>query len=280
MKNRKKIKFSKIHSSHNEFLIVDSTKNDIFITGELVRKLSSQNVIGFDQFILIKKSNIINVDFFYRIFNSDGSEAEQCGNGAICISNFVINKNLVKKREVVIHSKSGRLTLKKINKNLVSVNMGTPSIIKETAAFQIEEIKSLCKKIFCSGVVYIGNFHFVIITLDLEIDFFYFKRNIEKKNFFLETLNIEFIQIVNYKHIKARVYEKGSGETKSCGSGACAAVFFGIKNGILKDKVIVDFPGGKLKIIWNRKKKSIFIIGSSNHIYDGVFYYKNGFFNY
>jgi diaminopimelate epimerase len=278
MKN--KLFFSKMHGLQNDFMVVETLTQNFFLNKKIIQSFSHRNTgIGFDQFLLIESPKVKNTDFNYRIFNFDGSEVEQCGNGARCLARFVLYKKLIKKKKIIVSTKNRIMILKIKNKNKVLVNIGSPNfnpknipclsiIEKDIYSLQINS-----EKIFF-GAVSIGNPHCVIIVNDI------FKAPVQKigsilesHNFFPNKVNVGFMQILNKNNIFLRVFERGVGETKSCGSGACAAVMVGIKQKKLSNVVNVILQGGSITIKFNPKKNCIYMIGTANHIYDGYIYY-------
>ncbi|MFP3014203.1 MAG: diaminopimelate epimerase [Arsenophonus sp.] len=274
------MQFSKMHGLGNDFMVVDAITQNINFSTDLVCYLSDRyRGIGFDQLLVVEAPYDPNFDFHYRIFNSDGSEVEQCGNGVRCFAHFVRFKKLTDKRNIKVSTKSGKLILYiKENKD-VCVNMGIPKFDLNKAKFKTQKAKKTYiirikeHEILC-GIVSIGNPHCVLQVQNINTA----KVNLlgpilEKHKYFPERANIGFMQIINHKHIRLRVYERGVGETQSCGSGACAAVAIGINRGLLKKNVRVDLLGGMLKISWNGLGYPIFMTGSATHVYDGVIHF-------
>ncbi|CAL4043971.1 Diaminopimelate epimerase [Buchnera aphidicola (Tetraneura ulmi)] len=271
--------FSKMESLGNDFMVVDMTfKKYHFSTNEIVH-LSNRNYgVGFDQLLLIEKSKLNNIDFFYRIFNANGEEVEQCGNGVRCFCFFLYKKKIIKKRIISVMTSKIKMICKILDNFEILVNMGKPNFIPKKIPFLANEEKKIYslkifeEKVYFS-VVSIGNPHCVLIVN--EIDTYNVKKIgsiLEKHNLFPNKVNVGFFQILSRNKIILRVYERGVGETKSCGSGACAAVAVGIIRGLLDSKVSVILEGGVIKIFWKGLGHSLFMSGPANHVYDGLIY--------
>ncbi|WP_199733973.1 diaminopimelate epimerase [Candidatus Pantoea edessiphila] len=271
--------FSKMHSLRNDFVIIDSITQEFFLSPKLINKISDRHSgIGFDQLLIVEPPVAPNFDFHYRIFNSNGSEVFQCGNGARCFALFVRLKKLTDKTIIKVTTKVTNMVLKIIDNNLICVNMNKPNFNHSKIPFKMNDNGQLyyiqaAGKFLKFDIVSIGNPHCVIQVKDLnttQVDLL--GSIIEKHHYFPESTNVNFMEIINIEHIRLRVYERGIGETYACGSGACAAVVCGIKQGILESKVRVDLPGGTLYISWEGKGKSIYMTGPATHIYDGCIY--------
>lgn len=276
------MKFAKMHGLSNDFVIIDSTKKkEFFISSEIIQQISNRYTgIGFDQLLLIESKKDIKkeYDFNYRIFNSNGKEVEQCGNGARCVAIFLKKNNLTKKNTIKLNTKKGIILVNIKKNNLVSVDMGEPKFSPKEIPFinKNNEIKNyyniyIKEKIIKLGIVSLGNPHCLIETRnlnDLQID--KIGSLIENHKLFPKKVNVGFMEKIDINNINLRVYERGCGETKSCGTGACAAVAIGIKRGLLNNKVKVHLPGGFLEIFWNGPGNSIFMTGEASHVYDGV----------
>lgn len=220
--------------------------------------------------------NLESLDFYYRIFNADGNKVAQCGNGARCFASFVRLKGLTKLREIRASTTNGRMLLKITDDEQVIVNMGEPIFEPANIPFKAEKaekeyiLKTAEHTILC-GVVSMGN-PLCIIQVDsvenapvalIGPEFTSYER-------FSEKTNVGFMEILNKNHIRLRVYERGVGETKACGSGACAAVAIGIQRAILNEQVQVDLTGGNLLVCWKGPGNSLYMTGSATHVYDGV----------
>ncbi|WP_343153974.1 diaminopimelate epimerase [Buchnera aphidicola (Mindarus keteleerifoliae)] len=271
--------FSKMHGLSNDFMIIETITQKISLTSKKIQTLSDRyKGVGFDQLLLVEKSFNSGIEFNYRIFNSDGSEVEQCGNGARCFALFVYLKGLTKNKKIFVSTKKGILILKILKNNLVRVNMGKPNFLPKeipllTKIFKTKYSLFIKEKKIYFGAVSIGNPHCVITVNDINTKIVSeLSPLIQKNDFFPNSVNVGFMEIINSEKIKLRVYERGSNETKSCGSGACAAVAVGIKQNILSNKVSVELKGGKLEILWKKENDVIYMTGLAEHVYDGSIY--------
>ncbi|WP_199733844.1 diaminopimelate epimerase [Candidatus Pantoea edessiphila] len=273
------MRFSKMHGLGNDFMILENINQKFTLSPKLINKMSDRHLgVGFDQLLVVEPSYKPEIDFNYRIFNPNGSEVFQCGNGARCFALFVRLKGLTDKNRIQISTKTTTMILKIIHDNMVRVDMNEPIFDLDQIPFKIDESKKFFMKIageyFKFGLVSIGNPHCVIPIKNITTT----KINvlgpiIEKHHYFPESINVNFMEVVNSEHIRLRVYERGAGETYACGSGACASVAYGIKQGILKaPQIRVDLPGGTLYVSWNGKGQSIYMTGPATHVFDGQIY--------
>ncbi|WP_339720836.1 diaminopimelate epimerase [uncultured Paraglaciecola sp.] len=270
------IQFSKMHGLGNDFVVIDNVTQNVFFSKEKIQQLSDRNFgIGFDQLLMVEPPYDPDQDFHYRIFNADGTEVSQCGNGARCFARFVKMKGLTNRNKIVVSTKAGRMVLYLEKDGQVTVNMGVPEFepslvpIKANKREKIYILRAQEHTFFC-GAVSMGNPHCVLLVDDVETaDVATMGPLLEKHERFTEGANVGFMQIINPSHIKLRVYERGAGETLACGSGACAAVAVGqLQNRLSKD-VRVDLPGGSLKIRWQGKDNVLKMTGAAEHIFDG-----------
>ncbi|MFT4811171.1 MAG: diaminopimelate epimerase [Paraglaciecola sp.] len=270
------IQFSKMHGLGNDFVVIDNVTQNVFFSKEKIQQLSDRNFgIGFDQLLLVEPPYDPDQDFHYRIFNADGSEVSQCGNGARCFARFVKMKGLTNRNKIVVSTKSGRMVLYLEKDGQVTVNMGVPEFepnlvpIKAQKREKVYILRAQDQTFFC-GVVSMGNPHCVLLVDDVETaDIETMGPMLEKHERFSEGANVGFMQIINHSHIKLRVFERGVGETLACGSGACAAVAVGqLQNRLSKD-VRVDLRGGSLKIRWQGNDNVLKMTGAAEHIFDG-----------
>ena len=272
------IKFTKMEGLGNDYVYIDcySKKQDIKNESSLAKFMSNRHFgVGSDGLILICKSNI--ADFKMRMFNSDGSEAEMCGNGIRCVGKFVYDKNLTKKTEVEIETLAGikKLQLEVTNGKVekVKVDMGEPILdvtkipISSKENIVTIEAQNMKFKFTC---VSMGNPH-AICTIK-NVDHFEIEKYgpiIEKNEIFPNKTNVEWIEIINKNKIKMRVWERGAGETLACGTGACACVVAGVLNNILDRKVLVELLGGKLEIEWNKNDNHVYMTGPARTVFEG-----------
>ncbi|VFP86887.1 Diaminopimelate epimerase [Candidatus Erwinia haradaeae] len=268
--------FSKMHGIGNDFMVVDAITQNIYFSSELIRRLSNRHYgVGFDQLLIIESPSDPDIDFHYRIFNADGSEARQCGNGARCLARFLRLHGLTNKHDICVSTQSGCIVLHVISDDMVSVNMGEPDFLPENIPFYAKAqkkshvIRVAATSIKC-GVVSIGNPHCVLQVDNIKTAAVQrLGEAIANHKRFPKQVNVGFMEMINPKHILLRVFERGSGETLSCGSGACAAVAVGIQQENLADTVRVDLSGGSLSVSWKGEGNPLYMTGSATHVYDG-----------
>lgn len=273
------VNFSKMHGLGNDFVVIDNVTQNVFFSKDKIKALADRNFgIGFDQLLLVEPPYDPEQDFHYRIYNADGSEVSQCGNGARCFAKFVKSKGLINRNKVSVSTKSGKMVLYLEKDDMVTVNMGKPVFEPELIPFKANKqentyiIRSGEKTFFC-GVVSMGNPHCVTEVENIDdIDINTIGPLLGAHERFTEGVNVGFMQIINQNEIKLRVFERGSGETLACGSGACAAVAVGQVQGKLGQDVKVTLLGGSLKIRWQGGDTMLKMTGPAEHIYDGQFY--------
>ncbi|WAI19252.1 MAG: diaminopimelate epimerase [Buchnera aphidicola (Brevicoryne brassicae)] len=271
--------FSKMHGLGNDFMVVNCINQDFLLSSSIIKKLSDRYTgIGFDQLLLVEKSNNPLFDFNYRIFNSNGNEVEQCGNGARCFGLFLLLKNLTSKKKIFVSTKKRSLIIELISNNMIKVNMNKPDFtlqnftLLKNISYDNFSIKLFKESLICS-IVSIGNPHCIIKVQTIKhAPVNTLGKYIERNVIFPKGINVGFMEIINKKNIKLRVYERDVGETYSCGSGACAAVAVGIVQNLLSDTVEVDLLGGKLIITWKGLGHSLYMTGPAKHVYDGYIY--------
>lgn len=271
------INFTKMQGLGNDFVVIDAINQHITLTSEQIRFMSNRHFgIGFDQLLLVEKPVSDNADFKYRIFNADGSEVGQCGNGARCFARFVRDKKLSGKEEICVDTNSGQLLLRFTEQDLITVNMGIPKHNPIEIPLLAEQELMLYKvavndENISFGAVSMGNPHAVIQVENVENAPVNSLGNIlENHTIFPERANIGFMQILNKKAIKLRVYERGAAETLACGSGACAAAVIGIEQNLLDNDVCVELPGGNLQISWSGRGEPVLMTGPACHVFDGT----------
>jgi len=285
------LRFSKMHGAGNDFIVIDGIGQDISMIARSVwRKLAHRQLgIGADQILIVEKASKPTVDFKYRIFNADGGEVEQCGNGSRCFVRFVHEHGLSNKDEIRVEVKNSVLTLKRLANELVEVDMGSPIFNPQQIPFNPtgltskQEFHETLYALTLShnsgahadwvGVVSMGNPHAVQVVEDVAsapvlID----GPLIESHIAFPNRVNAGFMQILDRHRIQLRVYERGAGETLSCGTGACAAVVSGIRRGLLDSPVTVYTHGGDLEINWDglvEQNANVFMRGPTHTVYHG-----------
>ncbi|MER2493265.1 diaminopimelate epimerase [Catenovulum sediminis] len=270
------LNFSKMHGLGNDFMVVDNVTQNVFLSNEQVAKLANRNFgVGFDQLLVVEAPYDPEIDFHYRIFNADGSEVEQCGNGARCFARFVRLKGLINKNKIAVSTKGGNIVLFIEKDGQVTVNMGVPKLAPNEVPFKANSqektyILQCNQQNVLAGAVSMGNPHCVLTVENVDtapVDTL--GPELESHERFPEKANIGFMQIINRGAIKLRVYERGSGETLACGTGACAAVVVGILQGKLDNTVEVSLPGGKLSISWFGEGQPVKMTGPAEHVFDG-----------
>lgn len=270
------LKFSKMHGLGNDFVVVDLVTQSGFIRPERVRELAHRNFgIGFDQLLIVEQPSRPDVDFKYRIFNADGSEVENCGNGARCFARFVYDQHLTGKRTIRVETANGIIELNLTDDNQVVVDMGKPILIPADIPFSANQfapeytIEVDGIGAVNIGAVSMGNPHAVLRVDDVDT------APVESWGPLLEScpqfprkVNVGFMQVVDEHNIRLRVFERGSGETLACGTGACAAVVSGQLRGWLKPGVTVSLPGGELFIEWDGEN-SVNMTGPASTVFEG-----------
>ncbi len=270
------LKFTKMQGTGNDFVVVDGYSSPITLTSAQIKKIANRHFgVGCDQLLIVEKTSTPNVDFKYRIFNADGGEVEQCGNGARCFVRFVLAKGLTQKREIKVKTACGQITLTLKDDNQVSVDMGAPIFEPAKIPFIAEtRQKTYALQVnnhtVSVAVVSMGNPHAVTLVDDVEnANIAELGPQIEAHSSFPQRVNAGFMQIMNSHEIKLRVYERGAGETLSCGTGACAAVVSGIQLGRLQSPVLVHTRGGKLNIEWLGENHPVIMTGSAEIVFEG-----------
>ena len=271
------IKFTKMQGLGNDFIVIDTINQSVQLSTEQIQQMADRNFgIGFDQLLLVEKPMSDNAEFKYRIFNADGGEVAQCGNGARCFARFVIDKGLTTHQHIIVDTNSGQLQLDLTPNGLVTVNMGVPQHAPADIPLNTTEEAPFYKLHVDNteqsfSAVSMGNPHAVLHVDNLDTaPVTPLGRALEGHSFFPERANIGFMEIINRQHIKLRVYERGTAETLACGSGACAAVVTGIENNMLdKENIKVDLLGGELLISWQGRGYPVFMTGPAKSVFEG-----------
>ncbi|MCW8109857.1 diaminopimelate epimerase [Alteromonas ponticola] len=272
------VNFSKMHGLGNDFVVVDNVTQNVFFSKDRIQQLADRHFgIGFDQLLMVEPPYDPEQDFHYRIFNADGSEVGQCGNGARCFARFVKHKGLINRNRIVVSTTNGKMVLYLEKDGQVTVNMGKPDFAPASIPFKANKeektyiIRENEQTFFC-GAVSMGNPHCVLEVENVdEADVATIGPLLETSERFPEGVNVGFMQVLSSRHIRLRVFERGSGETLACGSGACAAVAIGQIQGKLDKDVQVDLPGGTLRVRWQGGDSMLKMTGPAEHIYDGHF---------
>lgn len=270
------LRFTKMHGLGNDFMVIDGVTQSVQLTAGLIRRFGDRHFgIGFDQLLLVERSQKPGVDFRYRIFNCDGSEVEQCGNGARCFARFVHDKALTGKREIAVETAKGLIYPRLEDNGEVTVNMGQPRFLPTEIPF-VADTDAVIHPLDVAGqflditVVSMGNPHAVQVVADVDTaPVAEHGPLIEHHPRFPQRVNAGFMQIMARDAIRLRVFERGAGETLACGTGACAAVVAGIRRGLLDDTVRVTTRGGELTIHWAGGSEPVLMTGPAETVYEG-----------
>lgn len=270
------LKFSKMHGLGNDFVVFDFISQRGYLTPEQVRFLADRRFgIGCDQVLIVEAPEQPDVDFRYRIFNADGSEVEQCGNGARCFARFVREQRLTNKRHIRVQTLSGIIELRVLPDERIQVDMGAPifeptqipfEAIAEASAYSLE-VNGQTVEI---SAVSMGNPHAVLRVDNMDATpVTTLGAAIEQHPRFPRRVNVGFMQVSDQHRIRLRVFERGSGETLACGTGACAAAVVGIRRGWLQSPVQVSLPGGELTIEWAGDGQPVLMTGPATTVFRG-----------
>ncbi|MBF0266137.1 MAG: diaminopimelate epimerase [Gammaproteobacteria bacterium] len=276
------LNFTKMHGLGNDFIVINNLNGNIQLTKEQIQFMGDRHFgIGFDQLLMIEETNLENTDFKYRIFNADGNEVEQCGNGARCFAYYVRKKRLCDKDTIIVETKKSIISLY-YDQNNITVNMGEPKFNQSdipmlTHGYSFDDQKSiyiiqrdLDNNTIQFSAVSMGNPHISIVVNDVDnFPVQYWGKYLVHDSLFPEGVNVGFMEIVSNTEIKLRVYERGVGETLACGTGACAAVVNGIQQGVLASQVKVQLPGGMLDIEWQGTHFPVWMKGGAEMVYEG-----------
>mgnify|MGYP005989043461 FL=1 len=270
------VNFSKMHGLGNDFLMLDNVTQNVFLSPEQITKFADRNFgVGFDQLLVVEPPYDPDLDFHYRIYNADGSEVGQCGNGARCFAKFVRMKGLCNKHKIKVSTSTGKMNLHIERDGNISVTMPVPQLEPNKIPFNAQKVegtyilRSESETVLC-GVVSMGNPH-CVVTVDSVQDapVETLGQELSTHERFPKDANVGFMEIVAPNYIKLRVYERGAAETLACGSGACAAVVVGQLQKKLAKQVTVELPGGKLRIFWQGPGHPVKMSGPATHVYDG-----------
>ncbi len=288
-------RFAKMHGLGNDFVVLDAIRQPVVMTSELARRIADRTFgIGCDQILLVEPAPDATVDFGYRIFNADGSEVEQCGNGARCFARFVREEGLSDKAVIRVRTKSGVIVPHCHDDGSVTVDMGVPQLLPEAIPFRPELAEpQAAADVACQlavgavpaifpivvegnrhwvSVVSIGNPHAVLVVGNAATaPVATLGPLLEHHPAFPQRVNVGFMEVVDQQAIRLRVFERGAGETLACGTGACAAVVAGIRRGLLMSPVTVTTRGGMLTIAWGGEGTSVAMTGPAVTVYRGTF---------
>ncbi len=271
-----KLEFTKMHGLGNDFVVLDGVRQNITLTPAQLRFLADRNFgVGCDQILLVEKPGQAGIDFRYRIFNADGSEVEQCGNGARCFVRFVHEQGLTDKREIKVETKSGIISPRLEADGNVTVDMGKPVFAPDRIPFVsptdavIQPLQVGDQEVAITAVS-MGNPHAVQVVEDVDTAPVAIQGPmIESHPRFPQRVNAGFLQVVDRHSVRLRVYERGAGETLACGTGACAAVVAGISRDLLDSPVRVSTRGGELSIAWNGPGTPVHMTGPAVTVFSG-----------
>lgn len=275
------LKFSKMHGLGNDFMVIDGISQHFIPQPNTIAAWADRHTgIGFDQLLLVERSTREDIDFRYRIFNADGGEVEQCGNGARCFVQFVHEKGLTDKREIVVETARGLIVPRLNEDGLISVNMGKPQFTPESVPFVLRSGEEALRPSYIvvngldsaeMAILSMGNPHAVMLVGDVDdAPVQTWGAALQNHPRFPARVNVGFMQIINANEIRLRVYERGTGETQACGTGACAAVVAGIRWQLLNadEDICVHLPGGDL-FIRHAQDGDVIMSGPAQRVFDG-----------
>lgn len=271
-----KLRFTKMHGQGNDFVMLNAVAAPIPLSTAQIRHIADRHVgIGCDQLLIVEKPTRADTDFRYRIFNADGGEVEQCGNGARCFAQFVRDEGLTYKTEIRVETLSGVIVPRLGEHGMATVNMGAPRFSPADIPFvadgeAIEYILDIGVARCMVSALSMGNPHVVQVVNDVNTaPVLEFGPLIEHHARFPKRVNVGFMQILSREHIALRVWERGAGETLACGTGACAAVVTGIRWGLLDHTVRVDARGGELAVTWQGNTEPVWMSGATQTVFKG-----------
>ncbi len=270
-----KLKFTKMHGAGNDFVVIDAIGQAVALTPEQIRLVADRHFgVGCDQVLLVERPYRDDADFRYRIYNADGGEVEQCGNGARCFVRFVHHHGLTQQREIRVETAAGIIIPRLEEDGRVTVNMGVPSFEPKEVPFETNDMAAeyeldIDGRTIRISVLSMGNPHAIQIVDNIDTaPVAEYGPLIENHTRFPHRVNAGFMQIMDNRHIRLRVYERGSGETLSCGTGACAAVVAGIQRGLLQSRVDVATRGGLLSVAWEGEEHPVMLTGPTAIVFE------------
>jgi diaminopimelate epimerase len=282
-----KLKFTKMHGAGNDFVVIDAINQQIELGPEQWRRLADRRFgVGADQILVVEKPDKAGVDFRYRIFNNDGGEVEQCGNGSRAFVRFVVDKGLTRERSIRVQTMSGVINPRLEDDGNVTVDMGAPRLDPAEVPFDSEGLGGVAQgidtlwplqvrergaeKTVLVSVVSMGNPHAVQVVDDVDsAAVAETGPQIEHHPRFPRRVNAGYMQVVDRQHVRLRVFERGAGETLACGTGSCAAVVAGIRRGLLDSPVRVSARGGELSIAWAGDGAPVYLSGPAVTVFEG-----------
>jgi len=274
------LEFTKMHGLGNDFVVIDAINQDVALTDNQVRFIADRHFgVGCDQLLLVEHPELAGAEFRYRIYNADGGEVQQCGNGARCFARFVHDRGMTESTTIPVETAAGMIYLILEADGQVTVDMGVPSFEPESLPFEADELLQdeteyhqlmVNGEKYAIGAVSVGNPHAVLLVdavAEAPVDTL--GAAIERHERFPERVNVGFMEIMDRSHIRLRVFERGVGETLACGTGACAAVAVGIHNSLLDNTVQVELNGGRLTIRWQGNDNTLLMTGPAQTVYQG-----------
>jgi diaminopimelate epimerase len=270
------MKFTKMHGLGNDFVVIDAVTQNVRVSASMVERLANRSMgIGCDQVLVIEPPSDSNIDFNYRIFNQDGGEVEQCGNGARCLARYVQDRQLTGKNPIRVKTMNRVMTLELMDNKLVRVDIGVPQFEPSEIPFETDQ-RALLYPIDVDGKSYeiaavsIGNPHAVLQVDDIDnAPVSELGAKLESHPRFPNKVNVGFMQIVDRENINLRVFERGVGETRACGSGACAAAVAAMQQELVDSSVTVHLTGGDLRINWRGSSEPILMTGPAVSVFHG-----------
>ncbi len=270
------LEFTKMHGLGNDFMVIDATRQTVDLTPQRIAAWADRHTgVGFDQLLLVEPPQGDDALFRYRIFNADGGEVEQCGNGARCFARFVHDRGLTRERRIPVETRGGRIELELLDDGRVRVDMGAPRFEPSAIPLDTRERQQRYRlqvdgESIEFGAVSVGNPHAVLQVED--VDAAPVERLgplLESHPFFPERVNVGFMQVIDPGHFRLRVFERGVGETRACGTGACAAMAVGRRWGLLEAKARAELRGGELLLDWAGDAAPVMMTGDAVPVYDG-----------
>ena len=272
------LQFTKMHGLGNDFVMINAITQTVSLDTDTIRAIADRHLgIGCDQLLMVESSPVAECDFRYRIFNADGGEVEQCGNGARCFARFVADQGLTDKTEIPVLTAAGRIVLMLQEDGQVTVDMGQPILAPADIPLQQEQqqvryqhsLKDYGEVEFAA--VSMGNPHAVLLVDDIDTaSVTEIGSAFQHDAVFPQQVNVGFMQVVDRQQVRLRVFERGAGETLACGTGACAAIVAGCLQGLLDDSVTVILPAGKLNIHWAGGQSSVMMTGPVATVFHGT----------
>ena len=270
------IRFTKMHGLGNDFMVIDAITQPVQLSADQIRRMGDRHLgVGFDQLLMVEPPERPDVDFRYRIFNADGGEVEQCGNGARCFARFVHDQRLTRKNLIRVQTATGVMTLEVTRRNRVRVDMGIPELAPAAIPFAADEQAVVYPvevdgQMFDLSAVSMGNPHGVLVVENITDNMVEtLGPQIEAHPRFPARANAGFMQVLAPDRVRLRVYERGVGETRACGSGACAAVVAGRLRGLLDERVQVELSGGELTVAWPGDGSPVTMEGPATRVFEG-----------